>query len=81
MDTPSSDFEELLGFLNARAVEALIVGGHALAFHGHPRFTKDLDVFVRPDPNNAARRHTSLEVADFFRWRRLSPPRPSHSVS
>jgi hypothetical protein len=38
----SDSFEELLKFLNARHVSAIIVGGHVLAFHGHPRYTKDL---------------------------------------
>jgi hypothetical protein len=50
----SSDFEELLKLLNARHVRAIIVGGHALAFHGHPRYTKDLDVFIEPSAANAA---------------------------
>lgn len=54
MDSLSSDFEELLKFLNARHVRAIIVGGHALAFHGHPRYTKDLDIFIEPSAANAA---------------------------
>lgn len=54
MDNPSSDFEDLLACLNGRSVRAVLVGGHALAFHGHPRYTKDLDVFVEPSPTNAA---------------------------
>ena len=40
-----------------------MVGGHALAFHGHPRFTKDLDVFVDATPDNAGR--LLLALADF----------------
>ncbi|HGY90858.1 MAG TPA: hypothetical protein ENK43_06780, partial [Planctomycetes bacterium] len=36
-------------------VDYLIVGAHALAVHGHVRATKDLDVWVRPSPDNAAR--------------------------
>jgi hypothetical protein len=55
VDSPSSDFEELFAAFNARAVKALVVGGHALAFHGHPRYTKDLDVFIEPSPANALR--------------------------
>lgn len=55
VDTPSSDFEELLAYFNARSARAIIVGGHALAFHGRPRFTKDLDVFVEASADNAAR--------------------------
>ena len=40
------DFKELLELLNAHEVKYVIVGGYALAFHGAPRFTGDLDVFV-----------------------------------
>lgn len=55
MDTPTSDFEELFAYLTARNVRFVVVGGHALAFHGRPRFTKDVDVFVEPTPANATR--------------------------
>ena len=61
MDTPSSDFEELFVSLNAKNVRAVIVGGHALAFHGRPRYTKDLDVFVEPSAENAARLIAALD--------------------
>ena len=57
------DFEEFLALLNKHEVEFLIVGGYALAFHGAPRFTGDIDVFVKADRSNAER---MLEVlADF----------------
>jgi hypothetical protein len=49
--------------LNSHAVEYLIVGGHAVAFHGYPRLTIDLDFFVRPDRENARR---LLAVLDAF---------------
>ena len=49
------DFKELLALLNKHAVEYLVVGGYALAFHGAPRFTGDIDIFIRPDARNAAR--------------------------
>jgi len=49
------DFRELLALFNSRGVEYLIVGGDALAFHGAPRFTGDIDIYVRPDPVNGAR--------------------------
>ncbi|MCX7008321.1 MAG: hypothetical protein NTY53_13920 [Kiritimatiellaeota bacterium] len=49
------DFKELLALFNAHQVDYLIVGGFALAFHGAPRFTGDLDVLVRPHPENAQR--------------------------
>ena len=42
------DFDEFIGSLTAHGVEFVIVGAYALAFHGAPRFTGDLDVLVRP---------------------------------
>lgn len=51
----SPDFRDLLSAFNARRVDYLVVGAHALAAHGHVRATGDLDVWVRPDPANAAR--------------------------
>ena len=49
------DFRDLLAEFNARNVEYLVVGAHALAAHGHVRATKDLDVWVRPELENASR--------------------------
>lgn len=51
----SSDYSELLHELSAHSVEFLVVGAHALAVYGPMRATKDLDVWVRPTPENAAR--------------------------
>ena len=49
------DFREILLAFNAHHVEYLLVGAHALAVYGHVRATKDLDVWVRPDFENAQR--------------------------
>ena len=49
------DFRDLLAEFNVQGVEYLVVGAHALAAHGHVRATKDLDVWVRPDFENARR--------------------------
>jgi len=49
------DFKELLALFNAHGVEYLVVGGYALAFHGAPRYTGDMDLLVRPVPANAQR--------------------------
>ena len=49
------DFSEFIGSLNAQGVEFLIVGAYALAFHGAPRFTGDLDIFIRPTLDNTAK--------------------------
>jgi hypothetical protein len=38
------DFREFLCLLNEHEVKYLVVGGYAVAFHGHPRYTKDLDI-------------------------------------
>jgi hypothetical protein len=50
-----NDFKELLELFNKHKVEYLVVGGYALAFHGAPRFTGDIDLFVRPARENAER--------------------------
>ena len=50
-----TDLREFVGLLNSRGVEFVIVGGHAVAFHGYPRFTGDIDVLIRPTLDNAAR--------------------------
>jgi len=47
------DFRDLLALFNKHKVDYIVVGAYALGFHGAPRYTGDLDVFVRPDPVNA----------------------------
>lgn len=42
------DFSDLCSLLNARRIDFLIIGGYAVAFHGAPRFTGDLDILIRP---------------------------------
>ena len=59
------DFDEFIGCLNAHGVEFVIVGAYALAFHGAPRFTGDLDVLVRPDVENATRLLAALKTFGF----------------
>jgi hypothetical protein len=54
------DFVAMLSALCAAGVEFLVVGAHALAAHGVPRATGDLDIWVRRTPNNAARVLTAL---------------------
>ncbi|MCF7954496.1 MAG: nucleotidyltransferase family protein [Phycisphaerae bacterium] len=57
------DFKELLELLNSHKVEYLIVGGYALAYYGHPRFTGDMDILVKAEPENA--RRIILALGDF----------------
>ena len=47
------DFKDLLSAFNARSVRYLIVGGYAVSFHGQPRATKDIDIFIKADSANA----------------------------
>ena len=46
---------EFIELLNSRGVDYVIVGAHSLAFHGCPRYTGDLDILIRPSPENAAK--------------------------
>ena len=64
METPS-DFKDLLALFNKHRVEYLIAGAYALAFHGAPRFTGDIDLFVRANADNAARILQALEEFGF----------------
>lgn len=59
------DFKELLELFNAKDVEYLIVGGYALAHHGAPRYTRDIDLYVRPTPDNASRIMDALDAFGF----------------
>ena len=47
------DLEKVLRLFNQQGVEFLVIGGYAVAFHGHPRFTRDLDVYYHQTPANA----------------------------
>lgn len=49
------DFLDFLRILNEHSVEFLVIGGHAVAFHGYPRLTGDMDILIRPTPENAER--------------------------
>ncbi len=49
----NKDFREFIELLNSNNVRYLIVGGYALALHGHPRYTKDIDVWVWISEQNA----------------------------
>ena len=59
------DFQKFLQSFVDHDVRFLIVGGYALAAHGHPRYTKDLDVWVWTDPSNAARVIKALDDFGF----------------
>ena len=49
----NQDFKEFIVSLNDNNVRYLVVGGYAVAMHGYPRFTKDLDIWIDSTPQNA----------------------------
>jgi hypothetical protein len=54
------DFKELLSVLNAYSVKYLVVGAYAVSIHAQPRATKDIDIWVKPDAENAEALYTAL---------------------
>lgn len=54
------DFRDLLVELHRAGARFVVLGGHAVAFHGHPRATKDLDILVAADADNASRVYSAL---------------------
>jgi len=71
--TLNEDFKDLLEALLEAEAEFLIVGAHAMAVHGVPRATGDIDILVRPSEANAARVIAALE--------RFGAPLEVHGVS
>ncbi|MGH3087281.1 MAG: nucleotidyltransferase domain-containing protein [Rubrobacteraceae bacterium] len=61
----SPDFSKFIESLNGNDVRYLVVGGYAVALHGHPRYTKDMDVWIGRDEDNAARMIEALEDFGF----------------
>ena len=59
------DLREFIELLNSHGVEYVVVGGHAVAFHGYPRYTGDIDFLVRPTEENAARIVAVLDAFGF----------------
>jgi len=49
------DFKEFLKLLNSLDVEYLVIGGFAVGFHGYPRATSDIDIWIRKTPDNVGR--------------------------
>ncbi|RPI27198.1 MAG: hypothetical protein EHM61_09255 [Acidobacteria bacterium] len=56
------DFKELLNVFNAHNVRYLVVGGYAVMMYSKPRFTKDLDVWISGDPENARAVYSVLKA-------------------
>jgi len=65
----SNDFKEFVALLNKHDVQYLVVGGYAVAIHGYPRYTKDLDVWIALSPENADK---ILKALDDFGFGKLN---------
>ena len=61
----SSDLREFIHLLNTKSVKYVIVGAWALAFHGRPRYTGDIDIFVAREQDNAGRLMEVIETFGF----------------
>jgi predicted nucleotidyltransferase len=59
------DFKEFLNLLRANQVEYLLIGAYAVGYHGYPRATQDLDVWIASSPQNATRVVTVLREFGF----------------
>jgi hypothetical protein len=57
------DYKDLLSAFQSHGVKYLVVGGFAVIYHSQPRFTKDIDLFIKADPENAKAIYAAL--ADF----------------
>jgi len=61
----NQDFREFIQSLNDNGVRYLVIGGYAVALHGYPRYTKDMDVWIELSAENAARMVKALEQFGF----------------
>ena len=59
------DFKDFLRLLDAEAVEYLLIGGYAVAYHGYPRATEDIDIWLASSPQNAQRIIRALKEFGF----------------
>lgn len=60
-----NDFSEFLRLLDAKGVRYLLIGGYAVGYHGYPRATNDLDIWIAVSEENAARMVEALEEFGF----------------
>jgi hypothetical protein len=59
------DFKEFLQLLNSKQIEYLLVGGYAVSYHGYPRATGDIDVWIARDQHNAEKMVAALREFGF----------------
>src|SRR5262245_40633925 len=63
--TPPPDFKEFLRLLNTHGVEYLLIGGYAVGYHGYPRATNDMAIWIAIHPQNAERMVAVLRAFGF----------------
>ncbi len=61
----NQDFKEFIQLLNDNQVKYLVIGGYAVAVHGHPRYTKDIDIWIEISEENAQKLVTALTQFGF----------------
>jgi hypothetical protein len=61
----NQDFKEFIRLLNDNQVRYLVVGGYAVALHGYPRYTKDIDLWMEMTPDNASKIIQTLDQFGF----------------
>ncbi len=61
----NQDFKEFIALLNTNKIQYLVIGGYAVAYHGYPRYTKYLDLWINPSPANAEKVLTALKQFGF----------------
>lgn len=61
----NQDFKEFIQLLNENQVKYLVIGGYAVAVHGHPRYTKDIDIWIEISEENAQKLITALTQFGF----------------
>lgn len=61
----NQDFKEFIQLLNDNQVNYLVIGGYAVAIHGHPRYTKDIDIWIEISEENSQKTITALTEFGF----------------
>jgi len=61
----NQDFKEFIQLLNENHVKYLVIGGYAVAIHGHPRYTKDIDIWIEMSEENSEKLIISLTQFGF----------------
>jgi predicted nucleotidyltransferase len=61
----NQDFKEFIQSLNDNQVRYLVIGGYAVALHGYPRYTKDIDIWIEMTPDNATKMIRALQQFGF----------------